>query len=252
MRILDIDLDFFQNKKRTGSVISEKRLPKKEYKAFTEEEFINYLENKCGLSQNRKILGKVFIHHDEVFYFLRNLQERNNFQLTFDIDHLDAHADIGLGDASHFYISELLHLPLQKRSYPKKIKGLEGLGAGNYLSFAIACRWIASLNYINRPDWKNDIAWFHFKDFDISTNTIQMKKFTLGQIEDFKMFCRPEKLIKLKPIELEPEVPFNYINSETFESDGNYDYVFLTQSPGFTPKSSDLLIPVFERYITNS
>ena len=79
-----------------------------------------------------------------------------------------------------------------------------------------------------------------------------MKKFSKEQIKDFQLFCIPENVRKFEPIQLEPEVPFNYINSNTFESDGKYDYVFLTQSPGFTPETSDLLIPIFEKYIKNS
>lgn len=252
MRILDIDLDFFLNRKRCGTVTSEERLSEEEYKPWSSEEFIYYLENKCGLNSNHKISGKVFKHHDEVFYYLRNLQENNNYGLTFDIDHLDAHGDLGLGDSSHFYISsELLHLPINERCYPDKIKGHYGLGAGNYLSFAIACRWITSLNYINQLKWSNDIGWFHFRNFDISTNIIEMKKYTKQQLADFEMFCIPEHMIKFPPVEIEPEVPFNYIDSTIFQSGGNYDYVFLTQSPGFTPKSSDKLLSIFERYIKN-
>jgi hypothetical protein len=251
MRILDIDLDFFLNKKHFGNADGTMRLPEEEYNPWTREAFIEFLENKCGLNLDRKICGRVFTHHDEVFYYLRELQENNNFELTFDIDHLDAHGDIGHGDASHLYISsELLHLPVEDRCYPI-IGGMQGLGAGNYLSFAIACRWLSSLNYITRPKWNKDIAWFHFRSFDISTNIIEMKKYTLEQLEEFKIFCLPEHMIKFNPVEIEPEVPFLFIDSSTFESDGNYDFVFLTQSPGFTPESSDELIPVFERYIIN-
>lgn len=250
MRILDLDLDFFLNKKHCGVVTNINRLSENDFQPDSNEHFIDFLENRCGLSELRKIRGKVFVHHDEVFYFLRKLQEQRNFELTFEIDHVDAHADIGFGDSSHFYISsEILALPLSQRPYPDKINGWEGLSPGNYLSFAIACRWITSLKYITKPEWANDISWFHFRNFDVTTNIIELKRFNSYQIESIKSFPIAERVASFQPIEIEPEVPFSIEDSNNFESDGNYDYIFLTQSPGFTPLTSDRLIPIFNRYI---
>ena len=105
MNILDIDLDFFLDiPAYMLNVASEERLDENEHHPWQEIEVISFLENQCKLSPNRKIIGKFFTNHIEVFYFLRSLQEINNYQLLFNIDHIDAHADLGLGDASYEYI----------------------------------------------------------------------------------------------------------------------------------------------------
>jgi hypothetical protein len=58
-----------------------------------------------------------------------------------------------------------------------------------------------------------------------------------------------ERALKITSLDFEPLVPFFKIDYNSFNSDGNYDYIFLTQSPGFTPVSSDSLIPVISSYI---
>ncbi|MGZ3858134.1 MAG: hypothetical protein ACXVLT_13145 [Flavisolibacter sp.] len=114
MRILDIDLDFFLNDKAHSSVTSTNRLDEAEYIPWQRKDVKCFLENNCGLNSDRRIPGKKFIHHIEVFNFLRSLQEQNKFQLQFSIDHVDAHADLGMGDSSFVYISaQILTLPLR-------------------------------------------------------------------------------------------------------------------------------------------
>jgi hypothetical protein len=53
--------------------------------------------------------------------------------------HVDAHADLGLGDASWVHIvSELLRLPVAQRSDPPR--GSRFLNAGSYIAYALAAR----------------------------------------------------------------------------------------------------------------
>jgi hypothetical protein len=47
----------------------------------------------------------------------------------------------------------------------------------------------------------------------------------------------------------EPGVKFVVETENTFRDDGNFDFFVLCQSPGFTPKSSDLLVPVIQEYM---
>src|SRR5258706_5183943 len=109
IKILDIDLDFFLNNKHIGVVTSVRRLNKNEYKLWAATEVEAFLENNCGLSKQRAIQGRYFVHHVEAFYFMRNLQENSDFSCQFIIDHVDAHGDLGTGDASYKYIaSEIL------------------------------------------------------------------------------------------------------------------------------------------------
>jgi hypothetical protein len=251
LNILDIDLDFFLNDIHHGTVTSTKRLSNNEFKPWSHNDATYFLESHCGLSDISPIKGKYFIHHVEVFHFLRELQESNNFDLKFKIDHVDAHADLGTGDASYKYIStEILTLPLRDRAYPKKINGWEGLSSGNFLAFAIACRWIESLTYINETD-PGDCQLFNLKNVLDPNDGIQLRQFSSQQMDqilrtgDMHVYSWT-----LSPLSIEPLVPFNVLDHKNFQSDCIYDYVFLTQSPGFTPPASDELIPLIKRYMT--
>lgn len=251
LKILDIDLDFFLNDKHTGSVTSTTRLDEHEYVPWTAKEVESFLEENCGLNKQNKIPGKYFTHHVEAFYFLRELQESNNFSYQFIIDHVDAHGDLGNWDTSYIYIaSELLTKPLIERAYPN-IGGMPGLGSGNFLTFAIACRWIRSLSYINRIDWAKDCPDFYLAELFRPNRGIQLRQFSRQQMDEFIMGTTLNTLREraVPPIAVEPLVPFQIENFEEFKSDGDYDYILLTQSPGFTPKSSDALIPVIQNYM---
>ncbi|MBP7107739.1 MAG: UPF0489 family protein [Chitinophagaceae bacterium] len=251
MRILDIDLDFFLDNKSHSTVTEVDRLDDY-YTPWSNAEVVAFLENNCGLRQSSKIRGKYFTHHVEVFHFLRSLQEQNNFNLTFSIDHIDAHADLGMGDASFKYIfTDILFRPLRERAYPEIINGWSGLSSGNFLAFAIACRWISDLKYVNHPNWFNDLPFFLFQNFDISSAYIQMKKFTVPQIDSIinGLGEMIERARQTEPLSLEPLVPFSKMEYNTFHNSSSYDYILLTQSPGFTPSASDSLLPVIQSYM---
>jgi hypothetical protein len=251
MKILDLDLDFFLYQRETYLAEVNRRLDNSSYKPWSHKKVMEFLETHCGLNTNNKPAGQFFTDHDEVFYYLRKLQENNDFALKFQIDHVDAHCDLGYGDLSRDYIaSEILDKDLAKRAYSIKKNGLYGLSKGNFLAFAIACRWVSSLNYINRTEWKNDIPWYLFKNFDVDSNSIQLRQFSKLQIECFNNGSMLEILKSTTPITLEPEVPFIFTDFKNFKSDGKYDAIFLTHSPEYTPKKSDKLIPVIKKYMS--
>ena len=158
---------------------------------------------------------------------------------------------MGLGDASYNYISEeILNRNINERCINLETGGWNGLGPGNYLQFAIACRWINSLNYISNKNWDSDLLFFIFKDFDNNSSFIQLKQYSKEDFDSTKFNPNMIKAFnKIVPISLEPEVPFKYIDYNDFKSDGKYDIIFLTKSPGFTPKESDLLIPIISSYM---
>jgi len=252
MQILDIDLDFFQDSRFLYLADDEnKRLSAKEAKPWKKEKVVSFLENNCCLSKRQKIKGKTFIHHHEVFFEFRKLIKLGELEIPFELNHIDAHADLGMGDASWAYImSELIHQPLQERSEPKQ-GGYDGLRFTNHLSFAIANRWIKKLNFIIHEQWRDDIPPSFLTKNDKpsilshgSYNfTIQLKKYTEEQIDDLS--CR----IECEPVGYEPELPFNIVPYDKFALYNPCDFLFLSKSPGYTSEATDVFIDIVSEYI---
>jgi hypothetical protein len=46
----------------------------------------------------------------------------------------------------------------------------------------------------------------------------------------------------------EPRIPFRTVCGPLFHDQGNWDYLFLSQSPAYTPRTSDALIEVILSY----
>lgn len=248
IRLLDLDLDFFQVGKFDTASPPKRRPDSRLYPPWGSEKVIRFLEDQCGLNAQKKVPGRFFVNHHELFYYLRELQKGNQDNLLFSIDHVDAHSDTGFMDSSYAYIwSDLLFRSPLDRQEPKK--GGSGLTDANFLSFALACQWIHRLRYINNLDRANDINPQIFQDVDVSTNFLQLRKYPADAIEKFLASSFYEKVRDTPPLSLEPAVPFAFLDAEKFKNEEPYDIVCLTQSPGYSCKESDALIPIIRAYI---
>ena len=129
--------------------------------------------------------------------------------------------------------------------YPKC--GGSYLNEGNFLAFAVACRWISEITFITHPEWNNDLNQIHFKDFNNTFDSIgylQLKKYNPGDFKKTLLFN------KLKPIGFEPKILFKKVQCDHFYNDEKkISYIFFSLSPKFTPKESDELIPIISEYI---
>jgi hypothetical protein len=157
---------------------------------------------------------------------------------------LDAHADLGMGDASWVnVITHVLHLPVEQRTDPRQ--GFGNLNLGSYIAYALAARWIASMIYVHHPHSGNDIPWIYFENNDPSVSGhLQLKAYS----KDFKpgsVYPPPSN----EATSFEPIVPLRRVPITQFQADKPFQYVLLAQSPGFTPPTSDALIPIFRDYI---
>ena len=241
-RILDIDLDFFLNKV-SDSREDGKRLDKNKYYPWRIDALRSFLENRCNLRKKVRIQGRVVNNHHQAFFFWRELIQANRIEIPFELVHIDAHSDIGVADWGWIYLtSELLHKPLEERMNPDKSL-LFGINEANYLAFALACRWIKKLTFITHPTWENDLIEVYFKDFDITSGFIQLKKFNKEELLE-KGF---EK--ELKPLGFEPKIPVEFIPLLEYKSSQPFTLLTLSHSKTFTPKSSDRLIRVLKNYI---
>jgi hypothetical protein len=243
MRILDIDLDFFLNEIQFwGAEVG--RLDPIRFVPWRKSAVRAFLRNQCGLSKHRRLRGKLITTHDEAFFHWRDMKRRGDFCSPFQIVHVDAHADLGMGDASYAYIqTELLHGSEEMRMFPV-VGDIRGLGEGNYLAFAIACGWIDSIQYVHHENGGNDLPPFLFKDNNVETGLIRLKRYPLGTtIHELTNDPPPA------PIGFERDVPIEKIPGPVYRNREKFDIAYLSRSPGYTPSSSDELIDVFAEYL---
>ncbi|MFW9782022.1 MAG: UPF0489 family protein [Candidatus Heimdallarchaeota archaeon] len=241
-RILDIDLDFFLNKVSEARE-DEKRLKKKHYYPWNKITLESFLENRCHLSKKNRIPGRIVNKHQKAFFFWREMFVNQKIKIPFELVHIDAHTDIGVADWGWVYItSELLHKPIEERIYPNE-SILTGINEANYIAFALACRWIKKLRFIIHPDWENDLIEVHFKNFDIESGFLQLKKYDRNELL--------EKGFEIEnSLELEPEVPVEFIPIHEYKNTYPFNILTLSKSKNYTPKASDKLIKVIKSYIT--
>lgn len=84
---------------------------------------MNFLEHQCGLAA--KLPGFAVEHHGELFDRWRDAIQIGVLRPPLAVTHVDAHADLGLGDAGYIYLlTTLVHLPLEERLYPQKGEGV--------------------------------------------------------------------------------------------------------------------------------
>ena len=84
MRMLDIDMDFFQ----TGIHCWEKDnncfLADEQISVWPDEEIICFLEKRCGLSKINKVKGRIVKHHVEAYSFWNDLVNLDREIIPFE------------------------------------------------------------------------------------------------------------------------------------------------------------------------
>jgi len=242
MRILDLDLDVFVTP--INHIHSSIRLQDGEYELTNQTIIDHFLIDKCGLSSSAPKHGAVFEEHDELFDILKELVESKQLTVPFEVVHVDAHADLGLGQWPPFeyLLTDLMHRPINERSSP--VRGQKGLNRGTVLLFIAACEWISKLYYVHHPadgegvptlllDWNDDSDRCSLHVPKCSREDINASKVPFLDWNVLSERCTRGTLIPIESSTLE-----NYCGPEEF------DFVFLTRSPGFTPPKADA---VFER-----
>lgn len=280
--VLDLDLDFFVWPIAHWPE-GDERLPESEYSVSRPDDVREFLEQHCCLHPSRKIPGRAVIEHRDAFFTWRAWLRSGILPVPFDVIHVDAHADLGLGDAGWVYLlSEVLALPLRERDVPEI--GPRALNSGNYLAFAIANRWIGRLTYVfpvrerreegpaavgeirvleggkpirtteiraARPrsgePRPSDLMPVLFRGRDTKTGIIELACYgpeAVRRVGDATLEL-PE------PLRVEPPVPFNYVLGDKFKFAG-FTHMTVAQSPQFTPASADRLLPIFRDYFVET
>ena len=109
----------------------------------------------------------------------------------------------------------------------------------------MATRWIGRLTYVTHPEWIDDIQWLHMKDFDTKSGFVQMKRFEPGFTEQLEDFTDVKKL----PFAADPDIPMEVIPRAEFQLDQPADFVFISQSPNYTPPTADTLFNALKPYV---
>ncbi|AVH45532.1 UPF0489 family protein [Agrobacterium tumefaciens] len=244
MKIADIDLDIFLD-----DVSSFDRRPRAPSTTlpWNEAKLRHFLEDRCGLKLDpsaKRPKGRFIVRHDEAFPLLNSLSQ--NGEVRLNLVHIDAHSDLGtgLGDLSWQDIGgRLLGLPPKERAGAIPQRGMERISPANYLSYALACRWLRSLVYVHHAKSGDDLMPFFFRDFDLGCGIMELR-----YVPSLHSVHSKEELRAL-PHTLEPTVQFQKIEIEDYWAAEPFDYVILCQSPGYTPVEADILLPVFRDYV---
>lgn len=244
-RILDIDLDFFVHGAAHWVAYDGDRLDADEFPPWPLDDAIAFLRRECGLT--RRLPGLVVERHGELFDRWRDAIAAGYLAPPLSVTHVDAHADLGMGDAGYVHLmSELLFEPVEQRRFPKT--GESGMDDGNWVSFAVACGWVGELIYVfNTTDPRpEDILSYVMEGFDPSAAHIRLAAVNKRDINDLWMLDNKTKVVQ----HYEPRVPFRTVSFLNFRADRPFNVICLTRSAAFTPAASDALFDeIRDRFI---
>ncbi|MGI8796797.1 MAG: hypothetical protein ACR2IR_09510 [Acidimicrobiia bacterium] len=239
-RVLNLDLDFFLRDAAHWRGRQHERLDANECPPWLLEEAISFLEDRCGLAG--KLPGFVVEHHGELFDRWRSAIDGGRLNVPFHLTHVDAHADLGLGDAGYVYLmTKLLFGAPKNRRYPDP----DELADGNWLAFAIACRWVSAMVYVFNDGGGDDLFPYHMQNFDVTADNIELKAI---RPEDWKAV--EYKVDKRSAViaHREPLVPIQQMRWDSFATDQPFDVICLAQSPPFTPPEADVIFDEIKRH----
>ena len=235
MRVLDIDLDFFLADCCPLAAEGE-RPTLRGHEPWAPETVRRYLEENLGLSKTNKIPGRVFPTHDGALLLWQEQVTEGRLTVPFSVTHVDAHSDLGIGRPGPGYVlNTLLAQPLPLRRDFSRHYGLKQLDEANYLLFALACRYVSSLENIRNLKSRPDIPKEILKP---------------GEPDRILLASLPARLMAgvNGP---EGEIPFSvYENPFAYRAPGEpFSLMSLAISPRYAPKEADNLVAVIEEYM---
>ena len=249
MRVLDLDLDFFLDIPVYGvdfSSICRVKDTDCASSVWSEERVRKFLENNLGLSKSNRIKGKVLEHHSEALYYWEQLVEAKELSPPFFIDHVDSHADLGLGVDNSAVFKYVLHQKVPLRN-PKLCNFMTSNGEyvsptpGNYLLYAIAARWVKEIRYCSNPSTDR---------FDLPNLAELITTPQINKHEGDEPYEGELRLVAKEGGYNEPSVKFSVIGKlDDIKPVGPYSFASIAQSPNYTPCESDYILDVFREYI---
>ena len=238
LRVLDIDLDFFladvcplAEKGARPCLAGHEPWDKAAVRAF--------LENKLHLRRAHPLPGRVFETHDGALRFWRELMREGRLSSPFDVTHIDAHSDLGIGKPGPgIVLGGALCQRMDVRCEIERYDRLKQLDEANYLLYALAFRWVKSLENVrnskSRADMPREIV--HSFREDGVPDALRLKP------------SLPELFQKMNGAE--PVIPYREFKSaEEYEATTPFDFMSLAISPRYAPREADALVGVMEEYM---
>jgi hypothetical protein len=245
-RILDLDLDIFVTP--INQIHSDRRLSDDEYNVLPLDQVHHFLTKCCGLIEQAPTPGKVFEEHDELFGHLKCLIDSGALRPPFELVHVDAHADMGAGQWKpyEYLFTDLMHRQAKDRAEP--VKGSGGLNRGTVVLFIVACEWLNKIHYVHHADDGKDFCEA-FLEYDVQLDKLffQIPRCSQNQFQQWKPPFNSILDVR-ETWELGPRIPFLISPLRDFCEPG-FDFVFLTRSPGFTPRKADVVFDEIRKYI---
>jgi len=228
MRFLDLDLDFFLSSNAYGRPDRER--PGAEYKPWNVSVVRRFLEGKCHLSRDKPTPGRILEHHDLVIDFWKKLIESGGLKVPFEVIHVDAHPDITVRGGLYLK-SGMLRIDSKAGL---EVLNREQVHQGNYLTFAIASGWIASLVWVPLRKTFKELPGGYIEETHSQGRRRQNERNPLKGLTANR----------------EQYVPYKILLWHRLRTNKTFDYMALSKSPGFTPPESDALVSVIEEYMT--
>jgi len=241
-RILDLDLDFFVEGSANWRSAGSGRLDAAEYPPWPRDDALAFLRERCKLGDPSP--GFVVENHGELFDRWATAIDADKLTLPLSVTHIDAHSDLGLGDTTYInLLTELLFVDVDER----RAGAAALVNDGNYLAFAIACRWLADLTLVRnglgggRP---NDLFPYYMENFDLGAANIELNAMSREQFE--RRRYGHEYVVAA----VEPKVPLRHMAWRDFDTPMPFEVICLARSPDFTPVELDPLFDeIRERFI---
>lgn len=251
--VLTVDLDFFVSPTATWRN-GRDRLDDNEYEVWSEPEVRDFLQRRCNLSTTDKIRGAMVAHHDQAFDLIKGLHEDHTLTFPIHLINVDAHSDLGLGDAGWVHIlTEVIHRSVADRAVNlRKDRRADGLNEANWIAYTIANRWLRRLTLVKQSNDHQDLFPYYFKERNNRTQ-MQMYPFTMDDYARVGMQRDDEyrRFFEEKTTE-EPPVDLTLLGAADLSLTASPDYLIFCHSPGFTPPKADGLLGVFNEYIRQS
>src|SRR5687767_8284661 len=118
MLVLHIDIDFFVDPVVYYRTDSGPRPSGREYRAEASSSVTSFAETQCLLSAKAPLPGVAVVHNDEVFGALERHRADGLLEMPFEMVHVDAHADLGVGENDLSFeriTTDVLHRPIAER-----------------------------------------------------------------------------------------------------------------------------------------